>query len=173
MSNYYNQQQPIMQPTMPVEREFSWDDTIQNDSDYKFELLPEGDYSFTVKSFERARFQGSEKMPPCNQAKLELVIVNPQTGNPITIRHSLFLHTKTEGLLCAFFIAIGQRKHGEPLRMDWNKVIGAQGRCKIRIRKWTGSNGETFESNDVSRFYEPNEPNNLNTPRQGFTAGQF
>ena len=41
---------------------FGWDDEINNESS-DFVLLPEGDYDFTVDKFERARFDGSEKMP--------------------------------------------------------------------------------------------------------------
>ena len=48
-----------------------WDDEIEKDGG-DFVLLPEGDYNFTVAKFERGRFAGSEKMPACNQAKLEL-----------------------------------------------------------------------------------------------------
>ena len=40
-----------------IDRELSWDDEIEKDSG-EFILLPEGDYEFTVESFERARYQG-------------------------------------------------------------------------------------------------------------------
>ena len=43
-------------------RAFDWNDTIEHDSE--FVLLPAGDYDFTVKSFERGRHPGSEKLPP-------------------------------------------------------------------------------------------------------------
>ena len=49
-------------------REFGWDDEIQRD-DSPFQVLPEGDYNFTVKKFERARHSGSEKIPACNKAR--------------------------------------------------------------------------------------------------------
>lgn len=46
-----------------IGRELSWDDEIRNDGpDYV--LLPEGDYTFEVTKLERARFQGSAKLPP-------------------------------------------------------------------------------------------------------------
>ena len=115
-----------------VERELGWDDEIEKESD--FILLPEGDYRFTVTGFERARHEGSEKLPPCNKAILSLRISTSE--GDVTIKHNLFLHTKTEGMLSAFFCAIGQKKHGEKLRMNWQTVIGATGRCKIGIRKW-------------------------------------
>lgn len=90
------------------ERELGWEDEIEKDGS-DFILLPEGDYDFTVAKFERARFQGSVKMPACNQAKLELTVHSPEHGD-VTIFHNLFLHTKTEGLLSNFFAGIGQKK---------------------------------------------------------------
>ena len=126
-------------------REFGWDDTIQNDSTYT--LVPEGDYLFTVKSFERGRHQGSEKLPPCNMAIVQLEVTNGKQTGLITRR--LFLHSKTEGMLCEFFTAIGQRKHGEPLKMNWPAVPGSKGRCKVVIAPYNGT-----DYNDIKKFYE-------------------
>lgn len=137
-----------------LERCLNWDDTIQNDSP-DFILLEEGDYDFEVMAFERARHAGSEKLPPCNKAVISIKISVPQ-GDAI-IKHNLFLHTKTEGMLCAFFTSIGQRKHGEALRMDWNKVIGAKGRCKVSQRKWINSEEKELTGNDIKKFHEPED----------------
>ncbi|MDK7260530.1 hypothetical protein QP450_07255, partial [Gardnerella vaginalis] len=52
--------------------------------------------------------------------------------------HNLFLHSRTEGLLSAFFGAIGQKKHGEPLRMNWNSVIGSVGVATFKNREYKG-----------------------------------
>ena len=112
------------------EREFQWDDTITKDAS-EFIILPEGDYNFTVESFERGRHPGSDKLPACNKAILTLRIDTAEGTTKLT--HNLFLHSKTEGLLSAFFSCIGQKKKGEPLKMNWQKVIGATGRCKIGI----------------------------------------
>ena len=49
----------------------NWDDTIENDGQ-EFVVLPEGDYTFTVTNFERGRFPGSTKIPPCNKATLTI-----------------------------------------------------------------------------------------------------
>lgn len=154
-----------------IERELGWDDEIEKESD--FILLPEGDYRFTVTGFERARHEGSEKLPPCNKAVLSLKI-NTSEGD-VTIKHNLFLHTKTEGMLSAFFCAIGQKKHGEKLRMNWQAVIGATGRCKIGIRKWKGTDGVDRENNEIKKFYDP-EDTPAAKPVQGggvFTPGKF
>ena len=62
-----------------VERELGWDDQIQKDGGDGFVPLPPGDYDFTVTNFERARFGGSDKMPACNQAKMEITVHSPNT----------------------------------------------------------------------------------------------
>lgn len=146
-------------------------------------MLPEGDYNFKVAGFERARHEGSEKLPPCNKAIVTLEVDSPEGS--VYIKHNLFLHSKCEGLLSAFFTGIGLKKHGEPLRMNWNAVIGTTGRCKLGIRKWIGKNGEEMQSNEVKRFYAPdsastsaphpanNKPATGNSPSGVYTPGKF
>jgi len=95
------------------DREFAWDDEIEKDSD--FVIIPEGDYTFTVSGFERGRHEGSEKLPPCPKAIVKLRVDMPD-GTTQELTHNLFLHSKCEGLLSAFFVGIGQKKHGEKLR---------------------------------------------------------
>lgn len=145
------------------EREFGWDDTITKDAG-EYVLLPEGDYNFTVESFERARHNGSEKLPPCNKAVLKLRI-DTENGAAV-ITHNLFLHSKTEGLLSSFFSSIGQKKKGEPLKMNWSQVPGSIGKAKIGIHTYKKENGEENRSNDIKRFY-PKEDG------PAFKAGEF
>lgn len=154
-----------------IERAFEWDDIIEKDGN-EFILLPEGDYSFIVTKFERKRYTPGEhsKLPPCNQADLTITI-NTQEGQKVNIIHSLFLHSKCEGLLSAFFIGIGQKKHGEPLKMNWNSVIGARGQCKVGIKNYTKKDGTQGQSNEIKKFYEPNH--SQVTPQQNFTPGAF
>ncbi|BFH16529.1 hypothetical protein WDD9_005647 [Paenibacillus melissococcoides] len=142
-----------MNPNM--ERELSWDDEITKDGG-EFIVIPAGDYDFTVTKFERGRFAGSEKMPACNQAKLEITVHSPEHGD-VVVFHNLFLHTKTEGLLSNFFAAIGQKKKGEPLRMNWNTVVGSKGRLKLEINTFTGRDGQERTNNQVKSFYSYEE----------------
>lgn len=145
MSDYEN--------NMP--RELGWDDEIKNDSS-PYEVLPEGDYEFRVEKFERARHGGSDKIPACNKAILTLDVTSPQGSGKVQV--NLFLHSKFEWKLCQFFTSVGARKRGEPLRMNWNAVAGATGRCHIGVRKWIGTNdGKEHEGNEVTEFFEPEE----------------
>ena len=128
-------------------REFGWEEEISQDS--QFVLLPDGDYDFMVTGFERARYKGGDKIPACNMAKLAIDITVPG-GESVTINHQMMLYTTLEWKLCEFFLGIGLRKKGEPLRMPWNQVIGRRGRCKIGIRKYDGK-----EYNEIKKFYDP------------------
>ncbi len=150
--------------------ELDWNSPIENDSP-ELVLLPEGDYSFRVLDFERARHTPGKdgKLPPCNKAVLQVKVTAPE--GETTIKHNLFLHSTTEGILCAFFTAIGQRQHGEKVIMNWNAVKGATGRCKVGIREWIGNNGEKRQSNEIKRFLEPEEGTAAKTA--GFQAGRF
>lgn len=145
-----------------IERELNWEDEIEKDGS-DFILLPEGDYDFVVDSFERGRHNGSEKLPPCNKAILKLRI--DTNDGAALISHNLFLHTKTEGMISAFFESIGQKKKGEKIRMNWNAVPGAMGRCKVGIHEWIGNDGEKRQGNNIKKFY----------PFEGkkFEAGKF
>lgn len=154
---------------MTQEREFGWDDTIVKDGG-EFTLLPAGDYNFTVTKFDRSRFAGSAKMPACNQAKLEITVHSPVHGD-VVIFHNLFLHTKTEGLLSNFFAGIGQKRKGEPLRMNWNAVVGARGRLKLVVNSFTGNDGTQKTNNDVKTFYEATTAQPP-APQSGYQAPQ-
>lgn len=152
-----------------VMSELDWDSEISHDSE--FTLLPEGEYDFTVKKFERARHNGSDKLPACNKAVLTLEVTDGK--NKATIEHNLFLHQKTEGFLCEFFTCIGQRKHGETLKMNWPAVMGAKGRCKVYVDKWQGKDGQPKESNKIRKFLAPKADATPATPAKTWNEGTF
>lgn len=145
--------------------ELGWDAEIKNDS-AEFILFPEGDYPFVVTALDRARHNGSEKLPPCWKAIVSLKFTD-ENGQTATVKHNLFLHSKCEGLLCSFFTAIGQRKHGEALRMDWGKVIGSRGKARLTVREYVSQkDGQTYKCNDVNKFLEPDAATPVVPPAQ-------
>lgn len=152
--------------TEALERSYEWDDEISADGG--FVDLPDGDYPFTIVSFDRERHGGSAKLPPCNKAVLHIEVDGGEKGKT-TIKSSLFLHSKTEGLLCAFFTSIGQRKHGETLKMDWSKVPGSAGWLRLGRRSFVNDKGETVSVMDVKRFLPPGEDGEV----AAYTPGAF
>ena len=176
------------------DHEIGWEDTIEKDSDRV--LLPDGLYFFTVVGMERTRHtpnpQNPGKLPACNKAIVSIKIVANE--GETELRHNLFLHSSTEGMLSAFFAAIGQKRKGEPLRMDWNTIIGATGVCKVGTRQYKENNYNEVKSmlysEDVdytkvlnqqpgqatqASYQQPQQPNFAQQPQgqAGYQVGQF
>lgn len=129
-----------------------WDAYIEKESE--FVLLPEGDYDFTVTSFEKGWFDGSAKIEACNKAILELTINAPGLGSTI-VKENILLSDKVEWKLCEFFRCIGQKQHGTGVKMNWNKVQGAKGRAHIVVNEYVGNDGNNYKNNKVARYLDP------------------
>lgn len=140
-----------------MERAYDWNDEITKD----YEPLEPGEYEFTITGLEREYFEGSEKMPACPKAIVEIEIEH--NGAEHKIKSSMLLHSKMEWRLSSFFSSIGQKKKGETLKMNWSKVIGSKGRCKIGIKVYNGN-----EYADVKAWLPPEEQT-----KTSFTAGAF
>ena len=140
--------------TETTERVLDWDDEIEKDGD-GFTVLPVGEYPFTVVDFERERFTPKDggKLPACNMAIVHIKLDGGDLGTA-TIKDRLYLHSMTEGLLCAFFTGIGQRSHGEKVAMNWDRVNGSTGRAKVGIRKYT-KDGKAMEINEINQYLDP------------------
>lgn len=139
---------------MAIGRELDWGDIIEEES-AGYALIDEGDYPFRVEKFERGRHGGSEKLPACNKAILTIGIYDENGGRLTEITHNLFLHSSVEGILSAFFLSIGQKRHGEKLSMNWQAVPGSTGICHVIVDKWTGKDGAEKQSNKIKYFCDP------------------
>lgn len=124
------------------DRELDWDSEIVKDSEYV--LLPPGLYQFTVEGYDRAQHTPSPnnpnaKLPSCPKAIISMKITANE--GETTLKHNLFLHSSVEGLLSAFFGAIGLKKKGEPFNMGaaWKQIAGTTGVCKVGIREHNGN----------------------------------
>jgi len=134
-----------------------------------FITLPVGEYAFEVVDFERERFSPKPggKLPACNMAVVHIKIDGGDLGTA-TIKDRLYLHSMTEGLLCAFFTGIGQRAHGEKVAMNWGKVIGSTGRAKVGIRSYD-KDGEKKTINEIKAYLDPEQA----APAASYTKGAF
>jgi hypothetical protein len=131
-----------------------WNSSIEDDGQ-EYIILPEGDYNFRVTNFERGRFNGSAKIQPANKATITVAVEYKDTET--TVKFDLILSRIVEWRISSFFRCIGQKKHGEKLLMDWNKVVGSQGRAHFKPRTYTNQNGEEKQANDVERFIDYDE----------------
>lgn len=119
-------------------------------------ILPEGDYNFTVMSFERGRFAGSDRISPCNKAVMMLAFTT-EDGKVAKVKVELLLHSVVEWKLASFFRSIGQKKRGEAIEMHWDTVEGARGRAHVKPRTYATANGEERTVNDVAYFIDYEE----------------
>ena len=126
-----------------------WDATIDGDTKPAFVPL-NGEYHFRVKYFERDRFPGSQKLPPCNKAKLTLEVTTE--NDPVTVKTDLILCRTLEWKIAAFFRSLGFKKDGERIKMDWSGVVGAEGNAVFKVRSYVNNFGTTVNINDVDKY---------------------
>lgn len=155
-----------------VARELGWDEEVSNDG-AQYVLLEEGDYNFTVTNFERGRFPGSAKIGACNKATMTLAVDTAE--GQATVKYDLLLWSTLDWKISEFFRAIGQKKHGEALRPQWQNVVGSRGRAHFKPRTYT-KDGNTRQVNDVEKFYDYDSkfftPQN-SAPVGGWQPGAF
>ena len=136
-----------------AEKFLSWDAEITQDSP-EFILLPEGDYTFMVQGLEKSIYEGnSEKIGHgCPMAILKIVLYSNEGNTSVTDR--LYLSPSMEWKLSSFFRSIGQKSHGKSYKMDWNNVIGKEGRAHVKIETWVGNDGKPKQSNRIDKYLE-------------------
>lgn len=130
------------------EREFDWNDTIKNDNNF-VELEP-GDYDFVIDHYDRARSQGSEKLPPCNMAIVYFNVKSPD-GTSVSIRENFILHSKLEWKLSELFCSVGLKQKGEELKMKWDALPGMTGRCQVSLDPDTNDPSKKY--NHIKKLY--------------------
>ncbi len=140
-------------------KELGWDDSVEKGSD--FILLPEGDYDFVIESFERGRFNGSDKAPACPRAELKVRVDTPE--GVCIMNESLLLYDKMQWKLAEFFLSIGAEETDGRVKMNWNIVPRATGRATIEIRP--DKNDPSKKYNHVKKF--------LPKPKKEYKAGSF
>ena len=141
-------------------KEIGWDDEYDKGEEYV--TLEPGDYAFTIESFERGRYEGSDKVPPCPRALLKIRVDTP--NGSCTMNESLLLYDRMQWKLAEFFLSIGvgEEKDGK-VKPNWNLVPQATGRAKIDLR--TDRNDPTKKYNHVKKY--------LPKAKKSYEAGAF
>ena len=139
-------------------KEMDWDDEVEKS---EYTLLPEGDYDFVVESFERGRYEGGSKIPPCKRALLKIRVDAPE-GSTV-MNESLLLHKDLKWKLAEFFQAIGAEEVNGRIKMNWQIVPQATGRATIEVR--SDAKDPEKKYNHVKKF--------LPKPKREYKAGDF
>ena len=147
-------------------RALDWNEAVEEKA---YEPLKAGIYRFQVTGFMRKRHEGSENLSPCPMAELNVEIDGGAEGKR-TIKHNLFLHTKTQNFLAQFFMSIGMPKGSDDkVIMDWSKVPGSKGSCELYVDEFTTRSGNVVKTNKIKKFISPTAP----ATNSSWQAGSF
>lgn len=120
-------------------------------------LLPEGFYPFRVEKMERERYQGSQKMPQCPMAKLTLAVAGTD-GRETAVQQRLYITRNQLWKVSRFMEAVGRgRNEAGKVIIDWGGIEGMGGFVKLKVRSYTGRDGQERQTNDVEWFVKPEE----------------
>lgn len=113
--------------------EMDWDAGLEAEySGGEFNIPPIGEYGFKVINLEKTHSKAGNKMAVIN---LEL----DETAQFWKVYDYLTLTENNAWKLAKFFECIGLKKKGEKLKkMPWDKVLGAEGRVKIKHDTYNG-----------------------------------
>lgn len=134
-----------------IGQELGWDDQIEN-TQIPIDI-PDGEYDFIVDHYERAKVSGDGKYAGQNMAVIHCNIL---AGNAEPqIRTNIIMNKKFEWKLSQFFVSIGlmDDKEGAKLKMNWNQVGGARGRCKVEHKP--NYNDATKSHLEITEFLKP------------------
>lgn len=120
-------------------------------------LLPEGFYPFRVERMERERYQGSQKMPQCPMAKLTLAVTGAD-GRDTSVQQRLYITRNQLWKVSRFMESVGRGRNEQgKVIIDWGGIEGAAGWVKLKVRSYTGRDGQERQTNDVEWFVKPEE----------------
>ena len=126
--------------------------------DNSFEVLPDGDYHFTVERHEVGYYSGnSDKIPPNTQV-VTCYLTIPYLKDGIlsiaTIRNNLNIYSKALFAIRQFTDCIGLTpEKGRATNLNLEKMDGMSGICAITTAETKKGN----EINNVAVFYAPSK----------------
>lgn len=123
--------------------------------DNTFEVLPDGDYHFTVSS-HTVGYATSDKMPPNTQqitCYLDIPIMKDGAVKTVEIKNYLNIYKKALFAIRQFVECIGMVPEKGRMNVDLTKMDGKTGICSITTHESANGN----EYNRVQYFYPPSK----------------
>lgn len=123
--------------------------------DNTFDVLPDGDYRFKVKSHETG-YANSEKMPPNTQqviCYLEIPYMKEGQVQYAKVRNNLNIYSKAMFAIRQFTDCIGLTPEKGRASINLDDMDGKTGVCALTTVE--GRNGNEF--NSVQMFYAPSK----------------
>lgn len=150
-------------------RAMELDERISYDGGGSFNAIPDGIWPATVKAVAIENYNGSKNIPACRNAKVTLRVGYGVDMTDAT--DNIYLYYNDNGnpnwRIAAFYRAIGYKKHGEEVQMNWSEgfLVGKTLWVKTTQREFTFTQGprkgETGISIDID-YIDPED-----APRDG------
>lgn len=125
--------------------------------DNTFDVIPDGDYHFTVDSHEFDYYSGSSTKIPENTQEVICYLSIPYEKDgeikTATIKNTLRIYKKGLWAVRQFCESIGMVPEKGKAPVDMDKIDGLEGVCAIT----TGTSAKGNEFNNVSTFYPPSK----------------
>jgi len=123
--------------------------------DNTFEVLPDGDYHFTVASHEVDFYSGTGNIPANTQqiiCYLEVPFMKDGEVATAKVRNTLNVYKKALFAIRQFVECIGMVPEKGKMNVDMDKIDGRTGVCSI-----TTVEGKNGDFNRVQTFYPPSK----------------
>lgn len=132
---------------------YQWDDEIEDngEGDNTFVLLAPGIYGAVCHEVKRGYSQQSQ----CPQAEVVWKVVSARGRT--TLIDYINLSESVKWKILQLFRSVGFRKHGEPCKLQFNKLTGVTGWLKVDHRKYFDKNGAEKTANQISGYIPPEE----------------
>lgn len=133
---------------------YTWDDVIENDGKERKEILPEGDYRFKVDKLEKTTVGSDGKYKGAPMAKMSFTLSGEEGTSEMTC--CIILNDAFDWKISGFFRAIGAKKKGEKMVMNWREVEGKEGMAHVIVQDGEYK-GKATKKNDIGYFidYDP------------------
>lgn len=123
-----------------------------------FSTIPDGVWPFTVKAVSIVNYKGGKNIPPCNAARVTLRV---GYGADMTdVSDNIYLYVDDNGNsnwnIAAFYRAIGYKRHGEEVQMNWSPefLVGKRGWCET---EQTEGREKDVVFMNVRRYIDPED----------------
>jgi len=130
-----------------------WEDEIE--SDEQFIKLEPGDYKFTISHYDKEHYvpKAGGKLPECDMAVVHFDIISPK--GTTSIKDSFQLCSKMIWKISALYRAVGLKKHGEKVSMQWDKLPGLTGLCSVTLDEDPNDSSKSY--NHISGYIDKDE----------------